>query len=380
MRHLPLTGVSVVELGDNVAAPFCGQILGDLGADVIKIERPGQGDPARHWEVPEWHGYPPSFAALNRNKRSAIVDLKDSAALEQLKQLINHADVFLHNLRPGSEVSFGLDGETLLKSNPKLVYCAIGAFGHNGPLAQKPGYDPLMQAFGGIMSVTGEADRAPVRVGVPMIDCSTGMWGVVGILAALKGRELTGNGAIVNASLYESALAFMTLVSALNMATGKTPSRLGSGAQFTAPFRAYSTADGDLVVACANDRLFAKLCAVLEHPEWAEDERMKTNVARVQNRDLVDGLIGDLLGNTPRQEWQTKFDAAGIPNAPLQDIAEVHAHPQTAALGMLVSGKNADINLMGLPLSFNNVRPGVRRDPPLHGEHTSDVFGPGVRR
>jgi len=375
MDELPLTGVSVVELGDNVAAPFCGQILGDLGADVVKIERPGPGDPARQWEAAEWDGYPPSFAALNRNKRSAVVDLKDPESLLELKNLIRYSDVFLHNLRPGSENGFGLDGAALLEANPKLVYCALGAFGHRGPLAHHPGYDPLMQAFGGIMSVTGESGGGSVRVGVPMIDCSAGMWAAVGILAALNGRSATGQGSIVNTSLYETSLAFMTLVSAMHMATGRVAGRMGSGAQFTVPFRAYGTADGELILGCANDRLFARLCTVLGHPEWVDDARMRSNVARVQNRGFVDDLIAGVLKVAPRAEWQSRFDAAGIPNAPLQDIAEVHSHAQTDALGMLVQGQASKIRVMGLPLSFNDARPGIRRDPPEHGQHTAEVFG-----
>jgi len=375
MDNLPLSRIRVIELGDNVAAPFCGQILGDLGADVIKVERPGPGDPARHWEPAAWNGLSPSFAALNRNKRSVIVDLKDRQSLRQLKVLIGESDVFVHNLRPGTEGDFGLDGKTLLESNPRLVYCAVGAFGREGPLSRKPGYDPLMQAFGGIMSVTGNADGPPVRVGVPMIDCSAGLWGALGIMSALNGRHASGRGAVVDTSLYEASLAFMALVSAQNIATGSKPGRFGSGAMLTAPFRAYATADGDLVVACANDRLFGKLAEVLGHPEWVDDEQLATNVARVRNRDLVDRLIGDILSKAPRAMWQDRFDGAGIPNAPLQDIEEVHRHPQTVALGMLLSTSRPGMSLMGLPMSFDGERPGIRRDPPQHGEHTSEIFG-----
>jgi len=373
---LPLAGITVVELGDSVAAPYCGQILGDLGADVIKIERPGVGDPSRQWSAGGWNGLSPAYASLNRNKRSVEVDIKEPAELARLHALIRgRADVFIHNLRPGTAGNFGLDGEALLGSNPRLVYCALGAFGHKGPLSRLPGYDPLMQAFGGIMSVTGEKGRPPVRVGVPMIDCATGMWSAVGILSALNRRHVTGQGGIVDTSLYETALAWMTMLSAANFATGEIPERLGSGTVIAAPYRAFATADAYLVVACANDRLFAKLCRVLGHPEWSDDKRFADNLARVRNRDVLDGLIEAILIAAPRRVWQEKLDEAGIPNAPLQDIAEIHRHPQTAALGMLLDTSTPRLKLMGLPISFDGVRFGVRREPPRLGEHTHEVLG-----
>ena len=373
---LPLSGITVIELGDNAAAPFCGQILGDLGADVIKIERPGVGDPSRYFAKPDWNGLSPMFAAINRNKRSVVVDIKDKADLARLHKLIGEkADVFFHNLRPGSAGAFGLDSEALLKLNPRLAYLTLGAFGNSGPLAKAPGYDPLMQAFGGIMSVTGEQGRPPVRVGVPIIDFGAGLWSAVGIMAALNRRHATGRGGVVDVSLYETAMAWMSFLSAANMSTGELPERLGSGTVITAPYRAFECADGFLVVAAANDRLYAKLAQALGHPEWSGDPRLKGNIERVQNRDYCDQLIGDILITAPRAAWREKLDAAGVPNAPLQDIAEVHAHPQTAALGMLLATSNPALKLMGLPVSFEGARPQVRREPPALGAHTAEVLG-----
>ncbi len=373
---LPLAGITVVELGDNAAAPFCGQVLGDLGADVIKIERPGVGDPSRHFAKPDWNGLSPMFAAINRNKRSVVVDIKDPQDLARLHALISdQADVFFHNLRPGTSAKFGLDSESLLKLNPRLVYLELGAFGNRGPLAKAPGYDPLMQAFGGIMSVTGEQGRPPVRVGVPIIDFGAGLWSVIGITSALNRRHTTGKGGVVDVSLYETALAWMSFLSAANMATGEMPARLGSGTVITAPYRAYECADGYLVVAAANDRLYAKLAQALGHPEWSTDAKLNGNIARVQNRDHCDQLIGDIMITAPRAVWREKLDAAGVPNAPLQDIAEVHAHPQTAALGMLLATSNPALKLMGVPVSFDGERPQVRREPAPLGAHTEEVLG-----
>lgn len=370
---LPLDGTTVIELGDSAAAPFCGQILADLGAKVIKIERPGGGDPARQWGNKK-QGLSPTFAALNRNKRSAVVDLKNPAELARLHAVIrDRADVFLHNLRPGTAGHFGLDGAALLEANPRLVYCALGAFGNKGPLAKAPGYDPLMQAFGGIMSATGEQGRPPVRVGVSIIDFGAGMWSAIGILAALNRRASTGQGGIVDTSLYETALSWMTLLSADFLASGEKPKRLGSGTVITAPYRAYETSDGHLVVAAPNDRLFAKLAQVLGAPQWTADERFASTQARLRNRDLLDAAIGDIMAGDSRAAWMRKLEEAGVPNAPLQDIEEVHAHPQTAALKMLLD-TSFGMQLMGLPLSFEGRRPGLRSEPPAYGQHTNEVF------
>jgi crotonobetainyl-CoA:carnitine CoA-transferase CaiB-like acyl-CoA transferase len=378
---LPLAGITVIELGDNAAAPFCGQILGDLGADVIKIERPGVGDPSRYFAKPDWNGLSPMFAAINRNKRSVVIDIKNAGELAELHALIrDKADVFFHNLRPGTAGKFGLDSDSLLKLNPRLVYLTLGAFGNRGPLAKAPGYDPLMQAFGGIMSVTGEQSRPPVRVGVPIIDFGAGMWSVIGIMAAINRRHATGKGGVVDVSLYETALAWMSFLSAANMATGEMPERLGSGTVITAPYRAFQCADGYLVVAAANDRLYAKLAQALGHPEWSSDPRLTGNIQRVENRDYCDRLIADILATAPRAVWREKLDAAGVPNAPLQDIAEVHAHPQTEALGMLLATSNPALKLMGGPLSFDGARPGVRSEPPALGQHTDEVLGRGAAK
>lgn len=358
---LPLAGVVVVELGDSASAPFGGQVLAGLGAQVWKVERPGTGDSARGWGPSRWKGTSAAFHSLNRGKQSICLDLKAPAQLATLHALIaGHADVFLHNLRPGSAAQYGLDAESLRAGKPELVCCDVGAFGHVGPMNRDPGYDPLMQAFAGIMSLTGEEGQAPVRAGVSLVDFGTGMWAVIGIVAALFRRERKHTGASVNSSLLETAVAWMTVGIANYQADGEPGGRHGSGVAFIVPHRAYEAADGHLVVSCANDRLFARLCEALGRSEWAADPKFATNAGRLRNRAEIDRLIGERLAQQPRAFWQQRLQAFGIPSAPIQTTAELCAHEQTKALGILGKPGEDEIALVGLPLSFDGQRP-----PPL---------------
>ena len=375
LKRLPLEGVTVIEMGHSVAAPYAGEILGDLGADVIKIEKT-DGDDARKWAPPYWGEMSSTFQSLNRNKRSAIVNLKDPAEREALRKLIiERADVVIQNLRPGSAEEFGLDAETLRAVKPDLIYCTIGAFGAKGPLKDRPGYDPLMQAFAGMMSVTGEPDQRPVRVGTSIIDMAAGMWAVIGVFAALLARKNGGQGSTVDTSLYETALGWMCYHAANFQASGELPKRQGSGAAMIVPYRGYATKDGFIVIAAGNDKLFASLAKVLGHPEWIADPRFLTNPDRVNNQDILYRWIEDAIRERTSREWQEILDAAAVPNAPMQTIAEVLDHPQTKALGMLQESPERDITLLGLPVSFDGMRPGFRRSPPTLGAHTKEIFG-----
>ncbi len=284
-RPLPLSGITVIELGHSVAAPYAGEILGDLGADVIKIEK-ADGDDARSWAPPYWGSMSATFQSLNRNKRSVVVNLRDAAERASLRSfIIARADVVIQNLRPGLAAELGLDAEALRAAKPALVYCTIGAFGAAGPLKDRPGYDPLMQAFGGLMSVTGEPDQRPVRVGTSIIDMAAGMWSVIGVLAALlQRREPGGVGAAVDTSLYETVLGWMCYHAANFQASGELPKRQGSGAAMIVPYRGYATKDGFIVIAAGNDKLFALLARVLGHPEWIDDPCFRTNPDRVSNQ------------------------------------------------------------------------------------------------
>jgi len=371
----PLSDITVIELGHSVAAPFAGEILGDLGATVIKIEKHDGGDDARKWAPPYWHGLSAIFQSLNRNKLSVTVDLRDPAERELLVRLIvERADVLIQNLRPGMVEELGLDPATLRARNKRLIYCSIGAFGR-GPLGDRPGYDPLMQAFGGLMSVTGEAGEPPVRVGTSIIDMGAGMWSVIGILGALHHRGLTGEGTVVDTSLYETALTWMNYHAANFQASGEVPRRHGSGTFGIVPYRGYATRDGHLVIGAGNDKLFRALARVLGHPEWADDTRFISNPERVRNREALDAMIEAVTRAGASAQWQTALEAAGVPSAPMQSIDQVLAHPQTQALGIVQKSPDEKLALIGLPLSFDGVRPPFRTAPPQLGEHTDDVLG-----
>ena len=370
----PLAGLVVIELGHSVAAPFAGQILADLGAEVIKVEK-AEGDDARHWGPPFWEGASASFQPLNRNKKSVVCDLRDTAQLAALKRLIqDRADMVLQNLRPGQVEKLGLDGAALCAEKPALIYCNLGAFGSKGPLRGRPGYDPLMQAFGGIMSTTGEEGRPPVRVGPSIVDLGTGMWAVIGMLTALKRRADSGRGGIVDVSLFETAAGWMSLLAANYQASGELPKRLGSGAIGIAPYRAYATKDSDLVVAAGSDTLFRKLAQVLGHAEWAEDARFASNPKRVENQAALYALIEAEIKMRGNAEWIALFEQAGIPCAPVQNVAEMIAHEQTRALGLMQDVPDSAMKFIGLPLSFDGQRPAIRSRPPTLGEHTQQIF------
>ena len=371
---LPLAGITVVELGHSVAAPFAGQVLADLGARVIKIENPEAGDDARSWGPPFWHGSSATFQSLNRNKMSVTVDLKDEAQRERLRGFIAaEADVVIQNLRPGLVARYGID-ERLRERNPRLVYCNLGAFGKSGPWKDKPGYDPLMQAFGGIMSVTGEAGRAPVRVGPSIVDMGTALWSVIGILSALERRHRTHEGATVDTSLFECALSWMTVPVAIQMASGRDPGRTGSEAAMIVPYKAFKASDRYLVIAAGNDSLFRRFSEVAGRPEWARDARFATNADRVKHREALNAMIDEVVATATADEWVARLDAAGVPAAPLQTVSEALAHPQTRAVEMVQAVPGSPMSLVGLPLRFDGERPPIRRAPPALGADNAMIF------
>lgn len=358
--HAPLSGMTVIEIGQNIAAPTATQILGDLGARVIKIEK-SDGDDARTWGPPFWDDAASMFQAVNRNKASVAVNFRDPQDLAAVERLIlAEADVVLQSMRPGLLATQGLGAERLRKLKPSLVWCDLGAFGSGGPLSDKPGYDPLMQAFAGLMSVTGEEGRPPVRTGYSVVDMGTGMWAANAILAALLRRQMTGHGCCVEVSLFETALAWMSIAAAQYQSSGEVPGQHGSGAATIVPYRAYATRDGHLVVASGNNTLFEKLSSVLGHPEWSRDERFASNPARVSNRDLIDGLIESLMALRYTHEWVEMFERAGIPCAPVQSIEQTLVHPQTQALGIVQAVPNSSMTLIGMPARFDGIRAPIR--------------------
>jgi crotonobetainyl-CoA:carnitine CoA-transferase CaiB-like acyl-CoA transferase len=367
---LPLEGLTVVEFSTSVAGPFAGHVLADLGARVIKVENPEGGDDARRWGPPfDATGTSPVFAAFNRNKRSITVDLKDDVQVARLRRfVIRRADIVLQNMRPGLLGRFGLDAATLRADAPHLIYCDMHAFGSVGPKRMQPGYDPLMQACSGIMSVTGLEGQEPVRVGPSLVDQGTGMWAVIGILAALRTRESAGEGSTVDTSLYETALSWLPAQMANYVHTQRPPRRIGSENSGIAPYKAYKAADGWLVIAAGNDKLFARLAKVLGRPDLAGQSEFATNPKRVENREALNTLISEILPVESRDTWLSRLAEAGIPAAPVLDLAEVSADPQFTAVEMLQSDSSGDVQLLGIPLRLNGERPPLRRTTPMLGE------------
>jgi crotonobetainyl-CoA:carnitine CoA-transferase CaiB-like acyl-CoA transferase len=373
----PLSGLSVIEVGHSIAAPYAGMILGELGAEVIKVENPEGGDACRGWGPPFTEGTATAFHAFNRAKRGITIDLADPDQVERLHALIrDRADVLIHNLKFGTLDRYGLSAAALTAEKPSLVYCNIGAFGAAGPLRDRPGYDPMMQAYGGLMSLLGEDGRPPVRVTVSIIDMATAMWAVIGILAALHERDRTGHGRVIDTSLYETTLAWMTLPLSAYLANGEIPRRHGSGVEQIVPYQAFAASDGYIMVAAGNDNLFRRLCTAIRRPGLAEDTRFLRNSDRVVNRTALIATLSDLFASEPIAVWAERLDAAGIPNGPIQTIDQVAADAQTAALGIIQS--SGALSLLGLPLSFDGARPPLAKLAPGLGEDNPEIIDHAV--
>jgi crotonobetainyl-CoA:carnitine CoA-transferase CaiB-like acyl-CoA transferase len=371
----PLSGLTVVEIGHSVAAPYAGMILGELGADVIKVENPKGGDACRGWGPPFNERTATAFHAFNRAKRGITIDLTDPVQVEKLHRLIRErADVLIHNFKYGTLGRYGLSAAELTAEKPTLIYCNIGAFGATGPLRDRPGYDPMMQAYGGLMSLLGEDGRPPVRVTVSIIDMATAMWAVIGILAALQERGRTGHGGVIDTSLYETTLAWMTLPISAYLANGEVPQRYGSGVEQIVPYQAFAAADGHIMVAAGNDNLFRRLCNALGRSGLAEDPRFRTNGDRVVNRRALIPILSDLFATQPLAVWTARLDGAGIPNGPIRTVDQAVADAQTAALGIIQQSRS--ISLVGLPLSFDGARPPLAKLAPRLGEDNPQIVDP----
>ena len=378
MPFLPLTGMKVVDVTTSIAGPYCAEILAALGAEVVKVERPDTGDDGRAWGPPFWNGESAMFLSVNAGKRSLAVSLADERGQEILLRLADSVDVFLQSLRPGLAERMGLGPEAVRARNPRLVYCSVGAYGHVGPLSSEPGYDALMQAAGGLISMTGEPGRPGARVGSSLIDIGTGMWSALGIVAALLERERTGEGAVVDTSLYETALGYIGYHLVGYLADGTVPSGQGTVFPMVAPYQVFPTRDGELMIAGGNDRLFALLCEVVHMTDLVLDARFRTNPDRVRNREELVVLLSARLRERDTAEWQERLTAAGVPAAPVADVADVVNAPQTSALEMMqpvAHPQIPDLRLAALPLSFDGERAVHRSPPPLVGEHSAEVLG-----
>jgi len=374
---LPLEGIRVVDVTTSIAGPYCAEILAALGADVVKVERPDTGDDGRAWGPPFWNGESAMFLSVNAGKRSAAVSLGDERGREAVLRLAERADVFLQSLRPGLAERIGLGVDVVRERNPRLVHCSVGAYGRVGPLRHEPGYDALMQAAGGLISMTGEPGRSGVRVGSSLIDMGTGMWAALGIVSALLERERTGAGAVVDTSLYETALGYVGYHLVGYLADGTVPTGQGTVFPMVAPYQVFPTRDGELMVAGGNDRLFAVICEVVGLPELRSDSRFATNPDRVRNREELVALLSDRLRERDSAEWHSLLTRAGVPAAPVADVADIVSAEQTHALGMLQPVPHPripDLKLAALPLSFDGVRAVHHLPPPLVGEHTAEVL------
>jgi crotonobetainyl-CoA:carnitine CoA-transferase CaiB-like acyl-CoA transferase len=367
----PLAGSSVLDLTSSLAGPTATQLLAALGADVLKVEPLG-GDHARAWGPPFLQGEGAMFLASNAGKRSLAIDLGDERGREIVLRLADRADVFVQSLRPGAAERHGLGSAELRARNPRLVHCSIGAFGSRGPLSSQPGYDPLLQAASGIMSVTGEADGPPVRVGVSLIDLGTGVWAALGVLAALYERERTGAGRTLEVSLYETALSLLASQLVGYLGAGVVPGREGSAFSQIAPYQVFPTRDGELMIVAGNDKLFTALCDVLGVPELTADPRFLTNPDRVANRPALLALLEERTKERDSAQLLEALVVAGVPVSPVHDVGEAARHPQTEALGILQS--LGDFVTVAAPLSADGERLHHRAPPPALGAHTGEVL------
>ena len=372
-----LSDVRVLELTHVMAGPFCGQVLADMGADVIKVEPPGGDSTRRSLGFRMGGEDTAAFLAVNRNKRSLTLDLKQAEHVAAFHRLAESADVVLENNRPGVAARLGVDYETLREVNPRLVYASISGFGQTGPYSQRPGYDLIAQGLSGVMSVTGEADGTPVQAGVPIGDLSAGLFCAVAILSALHARERTGRGQYIDTSLFEGALALSIWETAELWATGRVPDKLGSAHRLTAPYQALRTADGHITVGGNTQALFQRLCDVLGVPQLVEDTRFATNDDRMANVSALVAELESALAARTTHEWIAALVEGGVPCGPIHDYAEVFADEHTRAREMEVTVEHpveGTIRALGIPVKLSDTPGEVRRPAPLLGQHTEEIL------
>jgi formyl-CoA transferase len=373
----PLLGIRVVDLSRVLAGPFCTMLLGDLGADVIKIEQPAGGDDTRAWGPPWAAGQSAYYLAINRSKRSLTLNLKHEQGRDLLLRLVEQADVVIENFKVGDLDKMGLGYEHLREVNPRLVHCSISGFGPDGPYASRPGYDFIAQGMGGLMSITGEQDGEPQKVGVAVTDVATGLFACVAILAALRHRDQTGEGQHVDVSLLESVVALLVNVSSSYLLTGKTPGRYGNAHPNVVPYRLFQASDRGLIVAAGNDRQFSALCNVVGRPDLAEDPRFRTNADRIANRELLEPILSEIFATRPADYWTDALLAVGVPTGPVNSVADVFSDPQVLARQMLIELEHPTIGTLrqaGSPFKLSKTPAAPRRHPPLLGEQTDEIL------
>ncbi len=374
----PLDGIRVLDLSRHLAGPYCAMVLGDLGAEVIKVERPGTGDETRQWGPPFVGGESAYYLCCNRNKKSVTLNLKDPADVEKCRQLAARSDVLIENFRVGGLDEMGLGYDALKSLNPRLIYCSITGFGQSGPYRDRLGYDFVIQAMGGLMSITGEPDRPPMKVGVAIVDVSAAMFACIGILAALQARERTGEGQRVDVSLFDSQVAWLVNVGSNYLCSGIVPGRWGNAHASIVPYQAFATADDYIVIAVGNDGQWQRLCDVLGKPEWKTDPRFATNPQRVAHRDTLVPRIEEVLKQKPAAEWLIALEEHDVPAAPVNTIDKVFADPQVRAREMLVEMPHPTagvVKMAGTPIKLSANPAQMKLPPPLLGEHNEEVLG-----
>lgn len=372
-----LAGVRVVDLTRILAGPLCTMMLGDMGADIIKVEPPGKGDDTRSWGPPFVAGEAAYFLGINRNKRSLTLDMAVPAGQRILAGLIEKADVLIDNFRVGTLEKWGFTEAWFAQHAPRLVRCCITGYGTSGPKAALPGYDFILQAESGLMSICGEPGGVPTKYGVAIVDVCTGMLASNSILAALNARHRTGKGQKVELSLFETSLAMLINVAQNYLTAGRNGGRFGNGHPSIVPYTTYQAADAMMAVGIGNERQFARAAEVMGHPEWAQDPRFNSNRARVENRTVIDGLINTALAGDEAATWIDKLQAVGVPCGKINSVAEALEDPHTAARGMVETVEHPTVGtlkMLGIPFKFSDTTCTVRRPPPLVGEHSAEIL------
>jgi succinate--hydroxymethylglutarate CoA-transferase len=373
----PLAGIRVLDLTRILAGPLCTMMLGDMGADVIKVEPPETGDDTRTWGPPFLAGDAVYFLGVNRNKRSLTLNMAVPAGQKILAGLIEKADVLIDNFKLGTLEKWGFTGAWFERQAPRLVRCSITGYGSSGPKAALPGYDFILQAESGLMSICGEPEGKPTKYGVAIVDVCTGMLASNSILAALNARQRTGKGQKVELSLYETSLAMLVNVAASYLAAGRNAGRFGNGHPSIVPYTTYQTADAMIALGVGNERQFARIAEVLGHPEWTKDARFASNSARVENRAVIDGLINEALSHDGADAWLAKLKTAGIPSGKINSVAEALDDPQTAARQMTETIEHPTagaLKMLGIPFKFSDTACSVRRPPPTLGQHSEEIL------
>jgi crotonobetainyl-CoA:carnitine CoA-transferase CaiB-like acyl-CoA transferase len=375
----PLEGIKVLDLSRVLAGPWCTQLLADLGAEVIKIERPGSGDDTRHWGPP-WHGegerrVAAYFLSCNRGKKSAAIDFAQPEGAALVRKLADEADVIVENFKVGGLKKFALDTETLRGANPRLIYASITGFGQDGPYAERAGYDYIIQGMGGLMSITGLPDDmpggGPMRVGVAVVDLFTGLYTCVAILSALYARERTGAGTHIDMALFDTQLAMLANQASNALISGKDPPRQGNTHPNIVPYQPFDAADQPIIIAVGNDRQFARLARICGHPEWTSDERFASNALRVANRDEMVRLVSAAIRTKAAADWLEQLEAAGIPAGPINRITQALGDTQAQHRGMVRT--IAGTRLVGSPVRMEGERADSELPPPALGEHTDEI-------